>query len=152
MLIQLSEVKELLRKATPFVPLTDAGRVEYLLEPLVLSRYRSELIVQVPDAVVVMALIRVPHVLTLAAAEDYCRAVALVFEYVGVGHDLFAPAVSVAALKLDLGEEVARDPVDLVELGIRPAEGAVIGVLRKPVTLAVRADRFLANLTLQWIL
>ena len=77
--------------------------VEKLLKTLILSGDRGELVAQVSNAVVIMSLVRVPHILTLVASEDYCRAITLMFENVSVGMDLFAAAVPVAALKFYFG-------------------------------------------------
>lgn len=101
-----------------------------------------------------MVLLRVlmPDELAVIASEDNRGAVDLMLEDVLVVADLLASAFAVAALKLDLREEVPGDAVDLVELRVAAAEGTVIGVLREPVTLAVRADRLLTDLALQGIL
>ena len=57
-----------------------------------------------------------------------------------------------AALELDLRQQISGDSVYLVKLGVRPAERAVIRVLCKPVTLAVGADGFLTDFALEGVL
>ena len=83
-LIQLSEVEQLLREA---VGLTRLGHtlVEELLEALILRRYRCELVGQVGQAVMVQPRVRVAHVLAVGAPEDNRGAVALVLEDVRIG-------------------------------------------------------------------
>jgi len=102
MLVQLRKVEELLREAVGFAGLGDT-LVKELLQALILRGHCTELVAQVSYAVMIMTLVRVPHILTLIAAEDYRRAVALMFEDVCVGLDLFAATVSVAALEFYLG-------------------------------------------------
>ena len=53
---------------------------------------------------------------------------------------LLASSVSVAALELN--------SIHLIKLAIRAAEGAVIRILCKPMTLAIRADGLLTDLAL----
>ena len=100
----------------------------------------------------VMPRIGVPDVLALVTPKYYRGAVGLMLKDVRVGLDLLAPAISIATLELDLCQEVPRDPVHLVKLRVRSAEWAVIRVLRKPVSFAVGANGFLADLALEWVL
>ena len=96
--------------------------------------------------------VRVAHVLAVGALEDNRGAVALVLEDLRIGRHLLAPTVAVAALELDLSQQISCDSVYLVKLGVRPAERAVIRILRKPVTLAVGTDGFLTDFALEWVL
>lgn len=93
-----------------------------------------------------------PHELAVVATEYYRRAIRLMLEYVLIDAEFFAAAISIAALKAYFSEEIPCDSVDLVKLGVAPAEGAVIRVLGEPVSLAVGADGFLADLALERIL
>jgi hypothetical protein len=77
--------------------------VEKLLQTLILRGDRGELVTEVGYAVVIVSLVSVPHILTLVASEDYCRAIALMFENISVCMDLFAPAIPIAALKFYFG-------------------------------------------------
>jgi len=151
MLVQLREVEQLLREA---VRLARFGHplVEELLEALILRRNRSQLIRQVGQAVMVQPRVRVAHVLAVGALEDNRGAVALVLEDLGIGSHLLAPSVAVATLELDLSQQISCDSVNLVKLRVRPAEWAVIRILRKPVTLAVGTDGFLTDFALEWVL
>ncbi len=96
----------------------------------------------------ILSSVRVPHELTVIASEYNSGTIDLMLEYVSIGKHLLTPSIAIAALKFDLCEEVARDPIDLVELRVAAAEGAVIGVLGEPVTLAIGANRFLTDFTL----
>jgi len=100
----------------------------------------------------IMSLISVAHILALIAPEYNCRAITLMLEYICIGLDLFAAPISVAALEFDFSKQVSGDTIDLIKLRIRTTERAVIRVFCKPVTLAVRANRFLADLTFQGVL
>ncbi len=150
MLVELGEVEQLLGEAVGFGPF--APLVEKLLEPLVLRRHIRQLVVQVSYAVMVLLRVLMPDELAVVAPEDNGRAVDLMLEDVLVVADLFAAAFSVAALKFYLCKEVSSDAVDLVELRVAAAEWTVVGIFGKPVTLAVRTDRFFADLALQGIL
>ena len=96
----------------------------------------------------ILSRVRVSHELTMIASEYNSGTIDLMLEYVSIGKHLLASSISIAALKFDLCEEVSRDPIDLIELRVAAAEGAVIGILGEPVTLAVRADRLLTDLAL----
>ena len=100
-----------------------------------------------------MVLLRVlmAHELAVVATENYRGAVRLMFKYILVRGYFLATAFPIAALEFDLGEKVARDSIDFVELGVTPTEWTMVRVLGKPVALAVRADGLLADLTLQRI-
>ena len=151
MLVQLREVEQLLREAVRLARLGDP-LVEELLETLVLSGDRGELVGQVGEAVVVQPRVRVAHVLAVGAPKNDRGAVALVLEDVCIGQHLLAPPFAVAALELDLRQQVSGDSVYLIELGVRPAERTVIWVFRKPVTLAVGAYGFLTDFALEGVL
>lgn len=134
-LVQLSEVEKLLREAVRLATL--APLVEKLLEPLILRSDISQLLIQVGDAVVVLTRVRVPDELAVIAAENNCWAIDLMLENILIGGDLLTAAISVAALELDFRQEIPRDAVYLIKLRVAAAEGAMIWVLREPVTLAV---------------
>jgi hypothetical protein len=150
MLIQLRKVEKFLRETIGFTTLSTL--VKKLLKPLIFGGDIGQLLIQVGNAIVVLLCVRVPDELTVIASENNRWTINLVFEYILIGGDLLAAALPIAALEFDLCEKVARDTIDLVELRIASTEGAVIGVLCEPVTLAVRADRLLADLALQRIL
>ena len=102
MLVQLREVEEFLRETIRLA--TFSTLVEELLETLVLRRDHGQLLVQVSYTVVILSGVLVPYELAVVAPEDYCWAIGLVLENVLVCGNLFASSISIAALKLDLGE------------------------------------------------
>ena len=117
MLVQLREVKQLLREAVGLARLGHA-LVKELLEALILRRDRSQLIGQIGQAVMVQPRVRVAHVLAMGALEDNRGAVALVLEDLRIGCHLLAPSVAVAALELDFRQQISGNSVNLVELGV----------------------------------
>ena len=117
MLIQLRKVEQLLREAVGLARLRHA-LVEELLEALILRGDRSQLIGQVGQAVMVQPRVRVAHVLAMGALEDNRGAVALVLEDLRIGCHLLAPSVAMAALELDLRQQISCDSVHLVKLGV----------------------------------
>ena len=151
MLIQLCKVEKLLRETVGFARFGDA-LIEKLLESLILCRDCSQLVTQVSYTIMIMTLVRMPDILALIATEDYCRAIALMFEDVRVGVDLFAAAISVAALEFYFCQQIPGDSIDLIKLRVRATERAMIRILSEPVSLAVGAYGFLADLALEWVL
>jgi hypothetical protein len=69
------------------------------------------------------------------------------FEDVLVAANLFAPAFPIAALKLNLSQQVPRDAVHLIKLRVASAKRTVVRIFCKPVAFAICANRFFANFT-----
>jgi hypothetical protein len=67
------------------------------------------------------------------------------FEDVLVAANLFASAFSIAALKLNLSQQVPRDAVHLIKLRVASAKRTVVRIFCKPVAFAICANRFFAN-------
>lgn len=60
----------------------------------------------------------VSHILAVGAPEDNRRTVALVLEDVRIGLHFLASTVTVAALELDLRQQVSGYSVNFVKLGV----------------------------------
>ena len=144
MLVQLREVEQLLTEAI----LPRLALLELQLQLVVLGCHCCQLVLQVADAVVGGLLVSMAGVVALLAAEDDGGAGVLVPEEVVVAADFLAALLSVHTLEADLAQQVTRDAVDLVELGVAAAEGAVVRVLLEPLGLAVGADWLLAHFAL----
>ena len=97
----------------------------------------------------ILLLISMPYIRTLLAPKDNCRAACLVLKYVSVCTHLFTASVSVAALKLDLGEQISSNPVNLIELAIASAKWAMIWVFCEPMAFAISTNRLLADFALE---
>ena len=94
----------------------------------------------------------VPDELAVIAAENNGGTIYLVLEDVLVVAHLFATALPIATLEFNFRQEVPRDAVHLIKLGVAAAKRTVIGVFCKPVALAIRAYRFFADFAFQGIL
>jgi hypothetical protein len=94
---------------------------------------------------VVLLGVLVPDELAMIAAEDYSRTIQLMFEDVLVAANLFASTFPIAALKLNLSQQISSDAVHLIKLRVASAKRAVVRIFCKPVAFAICANRFFAN-------
>ena len=82
-------------------------------------------------------IIVMPDIRTMLAPEYNGRASVLMFENVSIGEHFLAPLVSVNALESDFTEKVSCYSVNFIKLAVASAERTMIGVLGKPLNLAV---------------
>lgn len=100
----------------------------------------------------VLPLVSVSNIGAMRASKDDSWTADLMLKDICIATYLFAATFTIATLELDLGKEIPRYSIYLVELAITSAIWTVIGIFSKPVTLALRAYRFLTYLAFEGVL
>lgn len=154
-LVKFREVKQLLGDGRPVRARASCTlRLVHGAKVLDLLLGHLELACEVLHAVVLFLILAADdaHELAVRTSEDYGWTLVLVREQFLVRHDLLAALIGMNASELYLAKQIARHPVDPIELTLVAAVRACVRVLHEPVSLAITAEWLLTVFALDWVL